>query len=163
MNLIVAVDKNWGIGKNNDLLYRIPEDMQFFRRMTLGKTIFMGRKTLESFKEGKPLPKRTNIVLTHNKRKSKYDNLIYVTEEELKTIDLTDAFLIGGSSLYSQFFNNCEYAFITKLDNDEIVPDCYFPNLDNLKNWKIEEILEEGVSAGTHYKMIKYKNLNFSK
>ena len=65
MNLIVNADKNWGIGKNNELLVHIPNDMKMFRQMTTGKVVVMGRKTLESFPNGMPLPKRTNIVLTH--------------------------------------------------------------------------------------------------
>ena len=67
MNLIVNADKNWGIGKNNELLVHIPNDMKMFRQMTTGKVVVMGRKTLESFPNAMPLPKRTNIVLTHDK------------------------------------------------------------------------------------------------
>ena len=66
MNCIVAVDANWGIGKNNDLLISIPEDMKYFRKVTAGKTLIYGRKTLESFPGQKPLPKRRNIVITRN-------------------------------------------------------------------------------------------------
>ena len=66
MNLIAAVDNNWAIGKNNQLLVRIPMDQKFFREMTTGKVVVMGRKTLESFPNSRPLKNRTNIVLTHN-------------------------------------------------------------------------------------------------
>ena len=66
MRLIVAVDKNWGIGKNNDLLVSIPSDKKFFRQETTGKVVVMGRKTLESFPGGLPLKNRTNVVLTRN-------------------------------------------------------------------------------------------------
>ena len=66
MNLIAAVDSNWAIGKNNQLLVRIPMDQKFFRETTTGKVVVMGRKTLESFPNGLPLKNRTNIVLTHN-------------------------------------------------------------------------------------------------
>ena len=65
MNLIAAVDNNWAIGKNNQLLVRIPMDQKFFREMTTGKVVVMGRKTLESFPNSRPLKNRTNIVLTH--------------------------------------------------------------------------------------------------
>ena len=64
MNLIVAADKNWGIGKDNKLLVSIPSDMKFFRQETMGKVVVMGRKTLESFPNGLPLKNRTNVVLT---------------------------------------------------------------------------------------------------
>ena len=67
MNLIVAADKNWGIGKDNKLLVSIPSDMKFFRQETMGKVVVMGRKTLESFPNGLPLKNRTNVVLTSDK------------------------------------------------------------------------------------------------
>ena len=65
MNLIVAVDENWGIGKGNDLLFHIPEDMKFFRATTIGKSVVCGKNTLLSFPGGKPLPQRRHFVLTH--------------------------------------------------------------------------------------------------
>ena len=88
MNLIAAVDNNWAIGKNNNLLVRIPMDQKFFRETTTGKVVVMGRKTLESFPGGRPLKMRTNIVLTHNPD-YKVDNAIVVhsmeeLHEELK-------------------------------------------------------------------------------
>ncbi|MDD6306792.1 MAG: dihydrofolate reductase, partial [Clostridiales bacterium] len=83
MNLIVAVDKNWAIGKNNELLVRIPADQKFFRETTTGKVVVMGRKTLESFPNGLPLKKRTNIVLTHDKNYKVPDAIIVHTMEEL--------------------------------------------------------------------------------
>ena len=64
MNLIVAVDENWAIGYNNELLVSIPDDMKFFRETTTGKVVIMGRKTLESFPGGRPLKNRVNIVIT---------------------------------------------------------------------------------------------------
>lgn len=66
MDLIVSVDENWGIGKDNQLLVRISADLKRFRKMTTDNIIIMGRKTLESFPDGKPLPNRINIVMTHN-------------------------------------------------------------------------------------------------
>ena len=88
MNLIAAVDNNWAIGKNNNLLVRIPMDQKFFRETTTGKVVDIGRKTLESFPGGRPLKMRTNIVLTHNPD-YKVDNAIVVhsmeeLHEELK-------------------------------------------------------------------------------
>ena len=66
MNIIAAADLNWGIGKDGDLLDHIPEDMKFFREKTMGKAVIMGKKTFLSFPNQKPLPKRLNIVLTHD-------------------------------------------------------------------------------------------------
>ena len=83
MNLIVAVDKNWGIGYQNKLLVSIPEDMKFFRSETTGKVVVMGRKTLESFPGGRPLKNRTNIVLTRNPHYQVKDALVFHTVEDV--------------------------------------------------------------------------------
>ena len=81
MNLIVAVDRNWGIGCDNKLLAHIPEDMKYFREMTLGKTVVMGRKTFESLPNG-ALPDRTNVVFTRD-RNFKVENVEVIVGEEL--------------------------------------------------------------------------------
>ena len=78
MNMIAAVDSNWAIGNKNKLLISIPADMKMFRQETTGKVVVMGRKTLESFKNSKPLPKRQNVVLTKQKIDSLYENLKYI-------------------------------------------------------------------------------------
>lgn len=65
MNAIVVVDQNWAIGRDNDLLFSLPTDMKRFRSLTLGGTVILGRRTLDSFPGGRPLPKRRNIVITH--------------------------------------------------------------------------------------------------
>ena len=83
MNLIAAVDRNWAIGKNNELLVRIPMDQKFFRETTTGKVVVMGRKTLESFPNGLPLKNRTNIVLTHNPNYAVKDAIIVHSLDEL--------------------------------------------------------------------------------
>ena len=83
MNIIVAADKNWAIGKDNKLLVSIPADMKMFRQETTGKVVVMGRKTLESFPNGLPLKNRTNIVLTGNKDYKVKDAIIVHTIEEL--------------------------------------------------------------------------------
>ena len=83
MKLIAAVDNNWGIGNKNQLLVSIPEDMKFFRQQTTGNVIVMGRKTLESFPAGRPLPNRTNIVLTRNEDYEVRGAIVVHNEEEL--------------------------------------------------------------------------------
>ena len=83
MNLIVAADKNWGIGKDNKLLVSIPSDMKFFRQETMGKVVVMGRKTLESFPNGLPLKNRTNVVLTSDKNYQVKDSVIVHSIDEL--------------------------------------------------------------------------------
>ena len=100
MNLIVAVDKNWGIGKNNKLLVSIPSDMKFFRNETNGKVVVMGRKTLESFPNGMPLKNRTNIVLTRDQNYQVKDTIVVhdIPEllEELKKYPDDQIYVIGG-------------------------------------------------------------------
>ena len=82
MNIIVNADKNWAIGKNNSLLVRIPADMKYFRQMTEGNIVVMGRKTLESFPQGRPLANRVNIVISHNPDYQVKDAIVVHSVEE---------------------------------------------------------------------------------
>ena len=120
MNLIVAVDKNWAIGKDNKLLVSIPDDMKFFRETTTGKVVVMGRKTLESFPNGKPLKNRVNIVLTRDPNYEVKDAIIVHSkeelDEELKKYNQDDIFVIGGESIYRMMLNDCKRAFVTYVD-----------------------------------------------
>ena len=112
MNIIVAVDKNWAIGLQNRLLVSIPQDMKFFRETTTGKTVVMGRKTLESFPGGQPLKKRTNIVLTGKKDYQVKDAVIcHSVEEVLKeagNYESDDIYVIGGESIYRELLPYCD-------------------------------------------------------
>lgn len=143
MNLIVAVDKNWGIGKDNKLLTSIPSDMKFFRETTSGKVVAMGRKTLESFPNGMPLKNRTNIVLTRDMSyKAEGAVIVHTVDEmveELKKYNSEDIFVIGGESIYKQMLPYCDLAYITKIDH-EYDADTFFPNLDEMPEW--EQIAE---------------------
>ena len=103
-----SADRNWAIGKNNELLVRVPEDMKFFRRMTTGKVVVMGRKTLESFPNHAPLPNRVNVVLTRDRSYQK-EGVVLVHDmeelgEELKKYPDGDVFVIGGESIYRQLW-----------------------------------------------------------
>ena len=112
MNMIVAVDKNWGIGKNNQLLVSIPADMKFFRETTSGHVVVMGRKTLETFPNGLPLRNRTNIVLTKNPHYHVKGAIVCHTVEEaleeLKKYEDEEIYVIGGDSIYRQFLPYCK-------------------------------------------------------
>ena len=146
MNVIVAVDKNWGIGKDNKLLVSIPSDMKFFREETMNKVVVMGRKTLESFPNGLPLKRRTNIVLTKDRNyKVKDAILVHSVEElmeELKKYDSEDIYVIGGDSIYRQLLPYCDVAHVTKIDY-AYEADSYFPNLDEMSDWTVERTSEE--------------------
>ncbi|MBE5917952.1 MAG: dihydrofolate reductase [Pseudobutyrivibrio ruminis] len=146
MNLIVAVDKNWAIGKDNKLLVSIPDDMKFFRETTTGKVVVMGRKTLESFPNSKPLPNRVNIVLTRDKDYDAKGAVVVHSKEELdnelKKYNTEDIFIIGGESIYRLMLDECDRAFVTYVDYGYDA-DTYFPNLDEASNWKLAEESEE--------------------
>ena len=146
MNLIVAVDKNWAIGKDNKLLVSIPDDMKFFRETTTGKVVVMGRKTLESFPNSKPLPNRVNIVLTKDAKYEANGTIIVHSKEELneelKKYNSDDIYVIGGESIYRMMLDECDRAFVTYVDYSYDA-DTYFPNLDEMSDWKLAEESEE--------------------
>ena len=159
MNVIVAVDKNWGIGKDNKLLVSIPSDMKFFREETMNKVVVMGRKTLESFPNGLPLKRRTNIVLTKDRNyKVKDAILVHSVEElmeELKKYDSEDIYVIGGDSIYRQLLPYCDVAHVTKIDY-AYEADSYFPNLDEMSDWTVERTSEELTYFDLEYIFVKY-------
>ena len=159
MNIIVAADQNWAIGKDNKLLISIPADMKFFRTTTTGNVVVMGRKTLESFPGGQPLKKRTNIVLTRDKNYKVKDAIVVhsIEEvlEELKKYDSEDVYVIGGDSIYSQMLPYCDTAHVTKIDF-AYEADSWFPNLDEDPEWKIAEESEEQTYFDLEYTFVKY-------
>lgn len=140
MNLIVAVDKNWGIGRQDRLLFRISEDMKRFRALTLGKTVVLGRRTLQTFPGGRPLDNRTNIILTQNPEYNADSAIICHSLSSLgaliRDLESDDVLVIGGASVYNQLLPYCREAFVTKIDGD-VEADCFFPNLDELDGWEL--------------------------
>ena len=163
MNLIVAVDKNWAIGNGNKLLVSIPQDMKFFRETTMGKVVVMGRKTLESFPGGQPLKKRTNIVLTRDKNYKVKDAIVVhgVEEllEELKNYDEKEIYVIGGESIYRALLPYCKVAHVTKIDH-AYEADTYFPNLDEMEDWKVTGVSEEQTYFDLEYEFVRYEKVN---
>ena len=119
MNLIVAVDENWAIGNRNKLLVSIPADMKFFREMTKGNVVVMGRKTMESFPGGQPLKKRTNIVLSRDESYQVKDAVVVHSLEELleqlKSFPEESIYVIGGESIYRMLLPYCKEAYITRI------------------------------------------------
>ena len=159
MNLIAAVDKNWAIGMDNKLLVRIPDDMKRFRQMTVGKVVVLGRKTLETFPGGQPLKDRTNIVLSKNKD-YRVNGAVCVhsmeeLSQELGKYNSEDVYVIGGESVYRQMLEQCDTAYITKLDYS-YQADAWFPNLDGEKAWQITEESEEQTYFNLEYYFITY-------
>lgn len=162
MNLIVAVDKNWGIGYKNKLLVSIPDDMKFFRETTTGNVVVMGRKTLESFPGGRPLKNRTNIVFTKNPEYHKEGIIVVHNKEELlsKLKEFSDeqVYVIGGESIYNLLLDECDTAYVTKIDYG-YQADAHFPNLDEMPQWRVVADSEEHTYFDLEYRFYKYKKM----
>ena len=162
MNLIVAVDKNWAIGKEDKLLVSIPADMKMFRQETTGKVVILGRKTLATFPGGLPLKNRTNIILTGNRDFRAKDAVIVHSIEELleeiKKYPSEDVYCIGGESVYRQLLPYCDTAHVTKVDF-AYEADRYCPNLDEMPEWKITARSEEQTYFDLEYEFVKYERV----
>ena len=133
MKAIVCVDKNWGIGKDGDLLFHIREDLQNFKKVTTGHPIIYGRKTLETFPGKKPLPGRDNYILSRDKNLEVEGATVIHSIEELP--DIPDLIVIGGASVYEQLINYCNSAIVTLVDEEVKGADAFFPNLEEKEGW----------------------------
>ncbi len=166
MKLIVAVDKKWGIGKENGLLFSIPADMKHFREITTGKVVVMGLNTLLSFPGGRPLKNRVNIVLS-DRDIPEQDGLmicrsIEVLAAEIKKYPPDEVFIIGGGMMYRQFCDLCSEAEITKVDADGEAT-VFFPNLDEKTNWECAAVGEPIETNGYTVRFCTYKNNEIKK
>lgn len=161
MKAIVAVDKKWGIGKNNDLLFSLPADMRFFRETTLGKVVVMGRKTLESFPNGKPLKNRINVVLTSKGGEADGYTSVRSLDElktELTKYNADDVYVIGGAMLYKTLLPYCSEVLVTKVDADGEA-EVFFENLDADSRWSLTAESEVVETGGFNIRFTTYKNL----
>ena len=157
---IVHVDKNWGIGRGNDMMFSLPKDMKFFRATTLNHTVVMGGNTLRSFPGGNPLKNRTNIVLSRGQVR---DDCIFVRSyDELKAEmkkrnETDDVYVIGGGAVYKELLPYCDEVLVTKVDavgGAEV----FFPNLDELENFVCVDEGEPMEDNGYTIRFTKYKN-----
>lgn len=159
MNLIVAVDRHWGIGKNGRLLVSIPEDQRLFREETLGKTVIMGRKTLESLPGGKPLYGRNTLILSRDpKYQVKGARCFHDMEDVLEAvsgIDPEDIFVAGGEEIYREFLPYCRTAHVTYIDY-VYEADKYCPNLDEDPQWVMDLETEEATYFDLCYSFRRY-------
>lgn len=159
MNLIVAVDRQWAIGKDGRLLVTIPADQQMFLRETTGKVVVMGRKTLESLPGGQPLGNRVNLVLTRDRNyKVRGAVICHSMEEAFKKLEKyapEDVYIIGGQSIYEQFLPYCKIAHVTAIDYTYDA-DTFFPNLDQNEEWKLDQEGEEQTYFDICYTFLKY-------
>ena len=144
MNIIVNADKNWAIGKNNSLLVRIPADMKYFRQMTEGNIVVMGRKTLESFPQGRPL----DAIVVHS------------VEEAIQECKKHkgEVFVIGGESIYRAMLPYCNIAYVTRTDH-VYEADTWFPDLEKDPDWQKTAETDEQTYFDLEYVFAKYERI----
>ncbi len=160
MKAILCVDKKFGIGRNNDLLFSLPSDMKFFRQMTKDKVVVVGENTLRSFPSEKPLKNRINIVISENLER---DDCIIVRSkaalfEEIKKYDTDSVFVIGGASVYNMMFPYCESVYVTKVDADGNA-DRFVTNLDEA-DFEARAISDKMEENGLSFTFYEYVNKN---
>lgn len=153
LSLIVAVGKNNEIGKDNKLLWHLPNELQFFKKTTMNKTIIMGRKTFESL-PGK-LPNRKHVIITNNKNYVCDEEICYSINDVLDYIKDSgeECFIIGGASIYEEFINYARSLYITKIASTKEA-DAYFPIIDEGEYDIL--YLGEGIDNNIKYKHYKY-------
>lgn len=156
MELIVAVYEDWGIGKDGTQPVALSADRKFFRETTRGATVIVGRKTLEDFPGGRPLPNRVNLVMTRSDTPVEGAVLCHSPEEAAELAkDAPRAMVIGGGSVYRQMLPMCRKAYVTKVHASP-ESDTFFPNLDADPQWKLEQVLYSGTENGIDYEMCLY-------
>lgn len=169
MNLIVAVDQEYGIGKDDQLLTHLSEDLKFFKKMTKNQLVIMGRKTLETLPGGKPLPNRKTIILTRNTHFEAPDvTVCHTIEDVLKLVHEIETpesgepsheiFVCGGAEIYCALMPYCHFAYITKIQ-ETFHADTHIPNFDARKDWKCVEKSEPIETDGHTIVFTKYENL----
>ena len=158
---IVHADREWGIGKGNDMMFSLPADMKFFRTTTMGHTVVMGGNTLRSFPGQKPLKNRTNIVLSRGTVRD--DCVIVRSYDELKTEMKKrkdeDIYVIGGGAIYKELLPYCHGALVTKVDavgGAEV----FFPNLDKHPDFVCVDEGEPIDDNGYTIRFTTYQNKN---
>ena len=161
MKAIVSVDKNWGIGSGNDLLYHIPADMRFFKNTTINNVVIMGQATFFSLPNSQPLKDRINIVLAADESWSHEGVITCHTMEEVLGVanrfDPDRVFVCGGASIYAQMIEYCDEAYITKVDDEAENVEKFFPNLDEMPDWELAETQEPQEHNGITFTFTTYR------
>ena len=158
MNLIVAVDENWAIGKGGDQLVYISADLKRFKALTTGHPVILGRKTLATFPGGRPLKNRRNLILSATPGYTVEGAEIYADPDSLLAAAPEDSFVIGGESVYRVLLDKCDTAYVTKI-HAAFPADRWFPDLDAHPDWTIaeeSEILEED---GIRFQYVTYRKI----
>ena len=133
LSLIAALAHNRVIGRDNQLPWRLSADLKHFKALTMGKPVVMGRKTFESI--GKPLPGRTNIVLTRDREfQAQGCVVVHDIEQALQVVgDREEAMVMGGANLYQQFLPRADRLYLTEVMT-EVAGDAWFPDFD-IADW----------------------------
>lgn len=159
MEAIVAVFSDWGIGSEGTQQIVLKADRAHFRDITTGNAVIVGRKTLQDFPGGRPLKNRFNIVVTRQDLSIEGAAVVHSTEEALKEAEKHErTIIIGGASIYRQFFPFTDLVHITKIES---VPhsDSFFPNLDSLPDWKLEAATDSMEENGIRYSFCTYRRI----
>ena len=156
MNAIVAVDRNWAIGKEGDQLVYIPADLKRFKALTTGHPVILGRRTLATFPGGRPLKGRRNLILSRSPDFAPEGAEVFPDLDSLLAAAPEDAFVIGGASVYEALLDKCDTVYVTRIDG-AWEADCWFPDLDSLPGWEIAEESEEQEHEGLTYRYVTYK------
>lgn len=158
MKLIVAVDKNWGIGYGGELLVRIPADLKRFKEITMGHPVLLGRKTLATFPGGKPLPGRQNFILSATTEYTVEGAEVLASAEEAGLRCPDDTFVIGGGAVYRAMLDRCDTAYVTKLYAG-FAADTWFPDLDALPDWTLTEKVPPLDYEGLTFQYLTYERV----
>jgi dihydrofolate reductase len=161
MRAILHADKNWGIGKNNGLMFKIPADMKFFKETTTGNVVVMGSNTLKSFPNGKPLKDRLNIVLYPDGEDRDDCKIVRSLDElfaEIKKFPPEKVFVIGGQMMYKTLLNYCTEVLVTKVEAEGDA-DAFFENLDKNPDFELISVSEPVETNGYIISFTTYKNL----
>ena len=160
MKMLFSADYNWAIGNQGDLLLRIPEDMRYFKQLTTGNIIVMGRKTFESLPGSRPLPDRINIVLSATLDPHRDD--IKVCDSLASLLDFLgeykseDIYIIGGAGLFELMLPYCDTALVTKIDH-QFAADTHMTNLDQDPDWEMVQEGEPRQHQDISYRFTVYK------
>ena len=158
MNLLVAADLQWGIGKGGDQLCYIPADLRRFKALTTGHAVILGRKTMATFPGGKPLRGRRNLLLSRSLSVQPEGAEVYGDLESLLRAAPEDAFVIGGGQVYRQLLPRCNAAYVTRLERT-FDADTFFPDLDADPAWTLESSEVGGEHDGFRFRYDLYRRV----
>lgn len=156
MQLIVAVDRSWAIGRQGDQLFYIPADLRRFKALTLGHPVILGRKTLATFPGGRPLPGRDNLILSRDADFHPEGARVFRDLPSLLSAAPADSFVIGGGSVYRALLPHCNLAHVTRVEA-AFPADTWFPDLDADPGWVLTQRSEELEHQGLRFHYDTYQ------